>query len=66
MNNEFDEWFNALEGYHLVSEVFYSDLDHLVKCHIRKEEAENTIKDWLALAFQAGVNSEKEKTSTQG
>jgi predicted GIY-YIG superfamily endonuclease len=65
MSKKFDDWFNSIEGYHLLSERFYTDLDNLVYCKSlgldqEAKEAESDIKDWLREAFEAGVESEKE------
>lgn len=66
MNKKFDDWFNSIEGYHLLAERFYTDLDNLVYCtslglEQEAKEAESDIKNWLIAAFEAGVESEKEK-----
>lgn len=62
---KFEEWFDQQEGYHLLSERFYCDLDlfafYYVSGQDRKaKEFKSEIKKWLVAAFEAGVESEKE------
>ena len=69
LNDDFENWFYQLEGYHLLSERFYDDLDEYSFCVIsgydqQAKEVKSDIKKWLQAAFEAGVNCEKEKTTT--
>ena len=69
MNSDFENWFNQLEGYHLLSERFYDDLDEYTFCVMsgydqQAREVKTDIKKWLQAAFEAGVSCEKEKTAT--
>lgn len=69
MSKDFEDWFNQLEGYHLLSERFYDDLDEYAFCVMsgydqQAREVKVDIKKWLQAAFEAGVNYEKEKTTT--
>lgn len=64
MNNNFTEWVNQQEGYHLKSERFFGDVDYYAYTKMAgldqeaKEIAQHLIK-WLESAFNAGVESEK-------
>jgi hypothetical protein len=65
--NNFEDWFYSLEGYHILAERFYCDLDNFAYCQslgldYQATEAKNDIIDWLRAAFEAGVESAKEKT----
>lgn len=69
LNRDFEDWFNQLEGYHLLSERFYDDLEEYAFCVMagydqQAKEVKTDIKKWLQAAFEAGVNCEKKKTTT--
>lgn len=42
--DSFDDWFNQLESYHLLSERFYEEYENMDV---------NRIVDWLRAAFEA-------------
>lgn len=69
MNKKFDDWFHSLEGYHLLSERFYSDLDLFAFYYAsgqdqKARETKEDVKKWLMAAFEAGSKHEKKTKET--
>lgn len=69
LNKDFEDWFNQLEGYHLLSERFFDDLNEYAFCVMsgydqQAKEVRLDIKKWLEAAFEAGANGKKETTTT--
>jgi hypothetical protein len=61
--DDFSEWFESLEGFHLKSERFYTDLAVYMGPFYSKAERNDTERimiQWLKAAFRAGKMSVEE------
>jgi hypothetical protein len=67
-NQKFEDWFHALQGWSLASEIFYSDLDAIFYYKSLGHEdltkkAEKHIVNWLQSAYEAGVEDGKKENN---
>jgi hypothetical protein len=59
--NEFDEWFHGLEGFHLLSERFYSEVHEMRT--LPAAQCASRMVQWLQAAFEAGQSSLQQRAT---